>query len=186
MNYELLKIINSFSSDGSTFLDKLMIFITNGALFIFAIILFCLWIFGNSTVKKSALYAGISGVLAILINMGIAQIYFEERPFVTHSDINVLVEHDADASFPSDHTAGAMGIAFGLFLRHKKLGLPVVIFGILTGFSRIYVGNHYPGDVLGGIIIGLISAFAIKRFNFLLKPVLNKIISIWYKISFFR
>jgi undecaprenyl-diphosphatase len=65
-------------------------------------------------------------------------------------------------SFPSDHTAGAVAIAVSLWLYNRKLGLPMFI-SLLIGFSRIYVGHHYPTDVLGGIVVGAISAFIINK-----------------------
>lgn len=184
MNYDVLKSINGLAGDGTSFLDQLMIATTNGALIVFAIILACMWLFGNTYTKKSALYAGFAGVLAIIINVIIAQFYFEPRPFVTHTDVNLLVPHAADASFPSDHTAGALGIAFGLLLRHRKWGVLAVVFGLLTGFSRIYVGNHYPGDVLGGIVVGFIAASIIVSIRFIMEPITSFIVNIWYKIPF--
>lgn len=182
MNYELLKNINGLAGDGSTLLDHMMIFTTNAALYILAILLLALFLFGNTYTKKTAIYAGVSGVLAIIINLCIAQFYFEPRPFVTYNTINVLVPHDADASFPSDHTAGAMGITFALLLRHIKWGWLPVIFGLLTGFSRIYVGNHYPGDVLAGIAIGFIAAALITQLRIMMEPITSLVVRLWYKL----
>ncbi|MBM7699314.1 undecaprenyl-diphosphatase [Kurthia huakuii] len=182
MNYEVLKTINSLAGNGTTPLDQLMIFTTNAALYILAILLLSLFLFGNAYTKKTAIYAGIAGVCAILINVCIAQFYYEPRPFITYHDINVLVPHAADASFPSDHTAGAMGITFMLLLRHIKWGWLPVAFGLLTGFSRIYVGNHYPGDVLAGIAIGFIAAAVITQLRVIMEPLTTALVRIWYKL----
>lgn len=183
LNYEVLKDINGLAGDGSTFMDHFMIFVTNGSLYILGIILLAMWLFGNTYTKKSAIYAAVAGIVAILINVLISQFYYEPRPFVTYNDINVLVPHDADASFPSDHTAGAMGLTFVLLLRHlNKWGVLAVIFGLLTGFSRIYVGNHYPGDVLAGIAVGFIAAAVFTNLRVLMEPITTFIVGIWYKL----
>lgn len=186
MNYEVLKNINSLAGNGTTLLDQIMIFTTNAALYIFAILLLTLFLFGNAYTKKTAIYAGLAGIFAILINVCIAQFYYEPRPFVTYHDINVLVPHAADASFPSDHTAGAMGITFSLLLRHRKWGWLPVAFGLLTGFSRMYVGNHYPGDVLAGIAIGFIAAAVVTQLRVIIEPLATTLIRIWYKLPLTR
>lgn len=182
MNYEVLKDINGLAGDGSTLMDRFMIFVTDGSLYILALILLAMWLFGNTYTKKSAIYAAVAGLFAIVINIVISQFYFEPRPFVTYDDINVLVPHDADASFPSDHTAGALGVTFALMLRHLKWGTLAVVFGLLTGFSRIYVGNHYPGDVLAGIAVGFISAALFTKLQFIMEPITTLIVGIWYKL----
>lgn len=181
MNYELLKSINGLAGQVS-WIDEVMKFATNYAVHVFAVVLLLMWFFGKEQMKKTVVYSAISGVIGILVNVLISKFYFEARPFVTYDDINVLVDHAADASFPSDHTTGAIALAFAIALRNKKLGLIMMIFALLTGFSRIYVGNHYPGDVLAGIIVGIVVAWIISKMKWLVNPIANFIISIYNAI----
>ncbi|GEK34977.1 undecaprenyl-diphosphatase [Kurthia sibirica] len=181
MNTDLLKAINGLAGENAA-LDAIMKFSTNYALYVFAIILLAMWFFGATYMKKTVVYAAVTGVFALAINVIISKFYFEARPFVTYDDIHVLVDHAADASFPSDHTTGAMALAVAIFLRHKKIGSFAILFALLTGFSRIYVGNHYPLDVIAGIIIATIVALLLNSFKLLMEPLSNFILAIYNKI----
>lgn len=181
MNTDLLKFINSFAGENA-FVDAIMKFATNGALYVFAVLLLVMVLFGNDYMKKTVVYAAVSGIFALAVNVLISKIYFEPRPFVTHDDLTVLVPHAADASFPSDHTTGAVALAVAIFLRHRKLGTFAILFALLTGFSRIYVGNHYPFDVGAGIIIATLVALIINSLKILLEPLCNLFLSIYNRI----
>jgi undecaprenyl-diphosphatase len=62
-------------------------------------------------------------------------------------------------SFPSGHTAAAFAMATLVSFHFPILTLPVIIWALLVGFSRIYLGVHYPTDILAGIVIGVTSGF---------------------------
>lgn len=72
-----------------------------------------------------------------------------------------LIKQSSSWSFPSGHTSTSIGAAFALLLgcRKKELavGIPAFILSLLVGFSRIYVHVHYPTDVIGGAIVGLVA-----------------------------
>ncbi|MGL6033223.1 MAG: undecaprenyl-diphosphatase [Kurthia gibsonii] len=183
MNYELLKAINDLAGKSSV-VDAIMIFATNYAVPVFAIVLLMMWFFGKEYMKKTVVYSALSGVLGILINVLISKIYFEPRPFVTHDDLNVLVDHARDASFPSDHTTGAIALAFAIALRNKRIGIVMMVFALITGFSRMYVGNHYPSDVVVGIVIGLLVAYTVNKLAFLVEPLANFIVAVYRALPF--
>lgn len=181
MNYDLLKAINGLAGKVD-WIDSIMKFASNYAVPVFAVVLLLMWFFGKEYTKTTVVYSAISGAAGIIINVIISKIYFEPRPFVTYDDINVLVEHASDASFPSDHTTGAIALAFAIALRNKKIGVVMMIFALLTGFSRIYIGNHYPGDVLAGIVVGIVTAFIINKLAVIINPIAKFIISIYNHI----
>ena len=85
--------------------------------------------------------------------------------------------HSADASFPSDHATGTMSIALGLGKYNRILGAIMTILSIIVGFSRVYVGNHYPLDVIGAYIMALITNYL---YNLVLK---DKIEEIYIKVE---
>ncbi|MGE8207368.1 undecaprenyl-diphosphatase [Heyndrickxia sp. NPDC080065] len=180
MNYEIFKMIHNFSGHNQ-FLDKIMIFFTNYALELFALVLIAMWFFGNTNYKRSVLYAGGTGIIALFINFLITLVYFEPRPFVAHH-IHVLLPHVADASFPSDHGTGAFAIAFALWLRHRKIGTAMIICAFLTGFSRIWVGHHYPFDIVGSIIVAILTAVSIIKFSRFIDRPINMILDVYNSI----
>lgn len=90
-------------------------------------------------------------------------IYFtwnRPRPFITHTDINAVVEKmrvDV-SSFPSSHTYVAFAFATSVYLYgHKKLGTVLYVIAILIATSRVANGLHYPSDVIGGALLGISS-----------------------------
>jgi undecaprenyl-diphosphatase len=76
---------------------------------------------------------------------------------------HLLLDKTADFSFPSDHLTAMSAVAAGLFvtsplLRRHWYGWAATGFALLMAFVRVYVGAHYPGDVLGGIVLGSLVA----------------------------
>ncbi|MFJ5623147.1 undecaprenyl-diphosphatase [Peribacillus loiseleuriae] len=180
MNYELFKSIHNLSGHNHA-LDNLMVFITNNAIYMFALVLLILWIFGGKAMKRAVLYAGGTGLIALVVNILIAQIYYEPRPFVTHH-IQTLIQHANDSSFPSDHSTGAFTIAIAMWFRYKKIGIPMFILALLTGFSRIWAGLHYPFDVVGSLIVAIVVSYVIVKLSRLFDPLVNWIISMYDSI----
>ena len=80
------------------------------------------------------------------------------RPFDVITDIELLVKRPLDYSFPSGHTAASFTSVMALYLAgEKKLWISALVLAVLIAFSRLYLYVHYPTDVLGGMIIGVIS-----------------------------
>jgi undecaprenyl-diphosphatase len=81
-----------------------------------------------------------------------------DRPFV-HNKVNLLFPHVKDASLPSDHAVGTMSIALGLDKYNKTLSILLKTLSIIVGISRIYVGHHYPLDILIAYLIAFIITY---------------------------
>ncbi len=77
------------------------------------------------------------------------------RPYEIIPELTVLVSPQSDFSFPSGHAASAFAVAVVLFVRlPKRYGIPALVLASLISFSRLYIGVHYPSDVLAGILLG--------------------------------
>lgn len=105
-------------------------------------------------VMAAALLVPVATVLAVGINQPIIEAVKEARPYVVHPHALVLVSKSADPSFPSDHAAMAGAVAAGLFLVSWRLGLIATVCALVMGFARVYVGAHYPQDVVAGLAVG--------------------------------
>lgn len=154
-----VNLINGLAGHSNT-LDTIMILISKTTPYILMIITLTIYFLGlfkgNDKLKLTAVNTVIKTFVAIIISQVIGQIIPLSRPFVNNENIKLLYPHEANASFPSDHSLGCMSIAFGLSRYNSKFNKLYIGLAILTGFSRIYVGHHYPLDVLGGFIIAIV------------------------------
>jgi undecaprenyl-diphosphatase len=101
------------------------------------------------------LWAGLAAGLALVLNVPVRAIVQRPRPFVAHPDrVHLLMSHQANGSFASDHATFTMAVAVGLLLVNRRLGLVGVGLACLEGLLRVFVGVHYPTDVLGGYALG--------------------------------
>lgn len=91
----------------------------------------------------------------LLIKPAVARI----RPYEVIESLTILVSRPREYSFPSGHTSCSFAVAWVLFREFpKRAGVPALVLAIFVGFSRLYVGVHYPSDVLAGGILGILYA----------------------------
>ncbi len=114
--------------------------------------------------------AGGIGELAGLIgnhvacNMILKKLFMRTRPYLVIDALSILVDAETSTSFPSGHTASAFVCAY--MLRRclgRKFGIPAYIIAFLTLLSRMYVGVHYPTDVICGAVLGTVVGMGIYR-----------------------
>lgn len=100
------------------------------------------------------LWAPLAVAVAELANLPISAIVNRPRPFVDHPGLDVLVAgKEGTQSFVSDHSTMSMGIAVALFLVNRRLGWIAGCLALLQGFCRMFMGVHYPTDVIGGFAL---------------------------------
>ena len=100
-------------------------------------------------------------LLAIGINQVVLLLVQRTRPYDALTS-HLIISPSADPSFPSDHASAAFAIAFSfLLLGWRKQGLAYTAAAVLIALSRVYVGIHYVGDVIGGAMTALLAALII-------------------------
>ena len=155
MNYWLFSLINDMANQ-SIVLDALMIVISKVVPYIYIFILAGLYMQGfrtrNFKLRGESFATGVLFVICLFASFILGSMFYENRPFVDHTVV-LIVNHAADASFPSDHAVGTMALACGILYYRWNLGTWMVYGSILVGISRVFVGNHYPGDILGAFIL---------------------------------
>lgn len=136
------------------------------ALFALVAVAAATWFFarpgGSLRSKLAAASAGISAVVALLVNAVLGHLWYHARPFADHPKQTVLlVHHGADNSFPSDHASVAFAVAFAVLVFHRRLGIVLLAVAVGVGLDRIFVGVHYPIDVLTSVLVGLGAALVV-------------------------
>lgn len=115
---------------------------------------------------------GLCGLAALLIgalitNVALKNMVARVRPYEQFPDILLLLERQRDFSFPSGHACSSFAAAYALYWtsedRSRLIGVLSILLAILIAWSRLYVGVHFPTDVLCGILIGIFSAWAAGR-----------------------
>lgn len=96
-------------------------------------------------------------------NMVIKNLVARERPCWIDKSIPLLVKNPRDYSFPSGHTLASFEGAVSIWLYNHRWGTAALILAALIGFSRLYLFVHFPTDVLGGMILGIIIAVLVHR-----------------------
>ncbi|WP_035431179.1 undecaprenyl-diphosphatase [Bacillus sp. UNC322MFChir4.1] len=186
MNYTIFHWINNFAGS-SALLDKVMIFITNSAPYVTMILMFSLW-FSNSQKEEAirkqytVLYTALSVCIALLLNVLIHALYNHPRPFVTYH-VHKLVPHAADSSFVSDHAVLVFSIAFTMILRGEAWKNIALLWAILVGISRIYVGVHYPADIIGGAVLSFVTSALVVKYTNKVEPLARIVFQIYAKIT---
>ncbi|WP_441597530.1 MULTISPECIES: phosphatase PAP2 family protein [unclassified Ensifer] len=108
--------------------------------------------------------AGLSFLLGLAINQIILVFVHRIRPYDA-GITRLLIERSADPSFPSDHATAAFAIAATFLLCGMRTrGLWFLGAAVLIAFSRVYLGIHYVGDILGGVLTGGLAAMLVRTF----------------------
>ena len=153
----LLWIQEHLRTDALTPFWKVITFLGNGGWFwiVLCVLLIC---FGKT--RKVGITAALSLTLGFLItNLLLKNIVARARPFDSYTQILPLITRPTDYSFPSGHTCASFACALVcLRMLPKKFGIPAVILAGMIAFSRLYLGVHYPGDVLAGFLVAMLSS----------------------------
>lgn len=123
------------------------------------LLLIGLWLWGTRLARTAAVTAVLCVLLALCANLIIGVVSMHPRPFMIplgHS----WIYHKAQTSFPSDHAT--IFFAFGLGLACgglRRLGGVIALLGVAVGWSRIYLGVHFPFDIIGALLVAMASTW---------------------------
>jgi len=162
MDLYLFQLINQFAGKWA-FLDALAIFF---AKYFEYVLVFCLLLFIIVKFKKywlMVLQAIISAVLArfVIVNF-IRCLWQRARPFV-ENNVNLLIDYSQKPSFPSGHAAFFFALSTIVYLYNKKFGILFFIGSFLICLVRVFIGIHWPSDILTGAVVGILSASLVYK-----------------------
>ncbi len=163
MDRTIFRWINDLSGH-STVIDDWWKFYAKAGIVLFAVLLLLAYFDARRNDDHEALAASIWAGGAALVALGIGQLIGRTvgraRPYDTLDHVHLLVARTTDFSFPSDHATVAGAVAVGILLANRRWGTVAMISAALMAFARVYVGAHYPGDVLAGLLLGATVAVA--------------------------
>jgi undecaprenyl-diphosphatase len=169
MDYTLYTTINGLS--GASLPDRILTFLAQDLpaiiVVLVAVTFLIPWARRRTQRRSGAVLATASAGLSLLLNQPLAHLVERTRPYLAHpAHAHLLIARSHDPSFPSDHATGAFALAFAIWLYDRTVGTILLVLAAILSFARVYVGTHYPGDVLAGALIGVAVAFVL----YLLKP----------------
>jgi undecaprenyl-diphosphatase len=170
LNLVLFHIINDTAGRNYIF-DTTMIFAAKYIVYILSFYLAYIW-FLRSNYREELLFAGYAALLGLSINFIITLFYFHPRPFMIPTG-TILIPYAPETSFPSDHSTIMFSISL-MFLAFKDLrnrGVILFILSLISGLARVYTGLHFPMDIMGSLLVALISVCILLVFKNYLTPV---------------
>ncbi|MBR5152364.1 MAG: phosphatase PAP2 family protein [Clostridia bacterium] len=157
MDWQILSAIQSLQNP---FLDALMPRLTvlgNAGIFWILVALVLLMI---PKTRRCGIAMAIALLLTLLMgNCLLKPLIARPRPFSMDSAISILIPPPEDFSFPSGHTYSGIASAIILWRFNRKLGIPAMILAIMIAFTRLYLMLHFPSDIFGGVLLGILCAY---------------------------
>lgn len=144
------------------------------------VLLVVLWVWGKPAGRTGLAATSIAAALALGANQLVGLLWYEPRPFMIGLG-RTLMTHVPENSFPSDHTTFILTVGFGLVTTcaAPKWGAIVSFLGILVAWARIYLGLHFPLDMLGSALIaglfGAVAALLVATLRRWMMPVADRI-----------
>jgi undecaprenyl-diphosphatase len=123
----------------------------------------CWWRTARRSAEPAAAVAGVAwaalaAVTALLLDFPVRSLVERPRPYEEHDGLDVLVHGSHGYSFASDRVAVAAALTVGLFLVSRVYGAVAFLLTVAEGFTQVYLGVHYPTDVVGGFALGAATA----------------------------
>ena len=142
-------------------LDRVMQFVTSLGDAGFLAIIVCIVLLCIRKYRRAGAAASLSLILDfIVVNLVLKNLVARTRPYDMLEELLLITKRPSDLSFPSGHAGACFAVASVLFLcLPRRFGIPAMVVAVLISFSRLYVGAHYPTDVLGGMVIGCITGW---------------------------
>lgn len=171
--------VQSFT--GKTLLDQLMVFFAEFLVVLVPLTLLYLWFQGEKG-RGDSVYTFIAVVSGLITSYAVlAQLYQHQSPFQIY---DTIAAGEPENSFPSQHTTVMLSMILPLFYRkRRKLGVLTLVAGLITGFSRIYIGEHFLLDIMGAGMAALIGFAALLLSERYLGTQIKSLIGLAYRVQ---
>lgn len=160
LNWRLDQAVNGMAGH-AVLLDRLGVLAANDLVFVIVLGAAVWWFLplAGEAGKRAAIAAALALVCGLAVSLAISHAFYVPRPFIAHH-VHLLVQHAPDSSFPSDHVTASFAVASTASARRMPGRWLLVAGALVVAVARVYVGVHYPADVLAGAVIGTVWAIA--------------------------
>ncbi|MCE9507410.1 MAG: phosphatase PAP2 family protein [Alphaproteobacteria bacterium] len=161
LNRQLFLSLNA-APETAGWLIALAKFAANGLIFLLPLLLAGLWLWGNDSRRSSALRAIFTAAASLGVNFLIGMLWYHPRPLALELG-HTYFHHALDASFPSDHATIFFAAGFALLQGGTRpIGFALLLTGALVGWARIFLGVHFPLDMLGALAVSAAVCFGVS------------------------
>lgn len=164
LDHNIFLFLNGLAGQNKYF-DWLVVFAGQYLIFVLILVILTYLLLGRR--RDLFLTALVSGFAAEITNRIISLIHFRYRPFISFPDqVTLLINHNPDKSFPSDHAILAFALAIIIIIKSKgRWGWVLLVFAILISLARVIAGLHYPADITAGATLGVLIALAVSHLS---------------------
>lgn len=163
LDYFLFQQINDLAGRFS-WLDNLAVFCAAYLQYFLVAGLLVFLFLGKEKTKNRLMVLGAllsAGIARLFFTNIIRWLYYRPRPFLSHQ-VNQLLNHDLEGSFPSGHAAFFFALAMFVCFYNRRAGILFFFGAVLISIARVFVGIHYPLDILAGAIVGIFTGWLIN------------------------
>ncbi|MBW5449220.1 phosphatase PAP2 family protein [Cohnella sp. CFH 77786] len=176
IDYPLFQAINGMAGHFAL-MDAIMKFLSMDGEYVFFLGITMYWFTRTEFNRRMVVEALVAACAALGASSVLGSLFYRNRPFVDHH-VHLLIQHAANASFPSDHAAASFAVATAIWNSHRKEGRAWLALAAGITVSRVWTGVHYPLDVLSGFILGTGTAVAIHACHANSEPIQRVFIQI--------
>ena len=184
-NVHLFELINAAPGLASAALATATALAT-GPIWLVPVAMTIAWFRGDDESRRELLEMLLAVIFALGLAQVIAHVWPQPRPFKLHLG-TTYIKHAADPGLPSDHVTILWSLALAALStrRFAIWGLPLLTTGLLVGWSRVYLGVHFPFDVLAAFPVALFGAVIARSMRTPMLPIVAKILHLHHWLERF-
>jgi undecaprenyl-diphosphatase len=182
-NLHLFELINAPPGLGPLPLG-LAVLLARWVIYLIPLVIAFAWVRGDRSARHDLLLIVLAAVLALGFAQIVAHAWPQPRPFALHLGVQYLA-HANDAGLPSDHVTVFWSVALAALASQKFAlwSLPTLALGLVVGWSRVYLGVHFPFDIAAALPVALAGTAAALVLRAPMRPVFERVLALYDRLA---